>query len=197
MPLAFETLNRGTIAFGFFNIDVDMILLNHYFLFADTFCKLVSNFVQTQIADDYHTQFDAYVIEEADAIGDLMGAIHGVNYQGFIGDVYRRFPFPIKPEEFKQRPDGHKNQPIVEAMIQAYATKKVLPFLFESRSSRITIGDYQFSREGFGQLIGYIWNGGAPGWMNNEKPSYVTAMMKDVLQSNLFFSKTGDTSRFH
>ncbi len=189
MPLAFETLNRGTIAFGFFNIDVDMILLDHYFLFADTFCTLVNTFAQTQTADDYHSQFDAYVIEEADAIGDLMGAIHGISYHGFIGDVYRRFPFPIEPEEFKQKPDGHTNRPIVEAMIQDYATRKTLPFLYESRSSRITIGDYQFSAQGFGQLIRYIWDGGAPGWKNNERPAYVTIMMQKISQSHLSFFK--------
>ena len=38
MPLAFESLNRGTIAFGFFNIDTDLLLLQQYFLFADDFC---------------------------------------------------------------------------------------------------------------------------------------------------------------
>ncbi|RLB06493.1 MAG: hypothetical protein DRG50_05565 [Deltaproteobacteria bacterium] len=189
MPLAFETLKRGIIAFGFFNIDVDMILLDHYFLFAD-FCKLVSDFAQApQAADYYSAQFEAYVIEKADAIGDLMGAIHGVNYHGFIGEVYRQFPFPTRPEEFKQRPDDHKNRPIVEAIIQAYATKKTLPFLFESRDSRITIGDYQFSMGVFGKLIRYIWNGGAPGWKNNERPLYITNMMKNILQSNLSFFK--------
>jgi hypothetical protein len=31
MPLAFESLNHGTIAFGFFNIDSDMLLLEKYF----------------------------------------------------------------------------------------------------------------------------------------------------------------------
>lgn len=32
MPLAFDTLSHGTIAFGFFNIDSDMLLLEQYFL---------------------------------------------------------------------------------------------------------------------------------------------------------------------
>ena len=35
MPLAFESLSHGTIAFGFFNIESDMLILDRYFLFAD------------------------------------------------------------------------------------------------------------------------------------------------------------------
>jgi hypothetical protein len=30
MPLAFESISHGTIAFGFFNIDSDMLLLEQY-----------------------------------------------------------------------------------------------------------------------------------------------------------------------
>jgi len=41
MPLAFESLSHGTIAFGFFNIASDMLLLEHYFLFATDFVDLL------------------------------------------------------------------------------------------------------------------------------------------------------------
>jgi hypothetical protein len=37
VPLEFESINHGRIAFGLFNIETDMILLNHYFLFAKDF----------------------------------------------------------------------------------------------------------------------------------------------------------------
>jgi hypothetical protein len=33
MPLTFESISHGTIAFGFFNIDSDMLLLEKYFFF--------------------------------------------------------------------------------------------------------------------------------------------------------------------
>lgn len=39
MPLAFESLSHGAIAFGFFNIESDMLLLEHYFFFATDFCE--------------------------------------------------------------------------------------------------------------------------------------------------------------
>lgn len=41
MPLEFESLSHGRIAFGFFNIETDMILLNQYFLFAEDFCHSI------------------------------------------------------------------------------------------------------------------------------------------------------------
>ena len=37
MPLEFQSISHGKIAFGFFNIETDMILLGHYFLFARDF----------------------------------------------------------------------------------------------------------------------------------------------------------------
>ena len=36
MPLAFKSLSHETIAFGFFNIESDMLILDRYFLFADS-----------------------------------------------------------------------------------------------------------------------------------------------------------------
>ena len=38
MPLSFESMSHGTIAFGFFNIESDMLLCDRYFFFADDFC---------------------------------------------------------------------------------------------------------------------------------------------------------------
>jgi hypothetical protein len=47
MPLAFESLSHGAIAFGFFNIETDFLLLERYFFFADSFYKksISSNFI--------------------------------------------------------------------------------------------------------------------------------------------------------
>lgn len=43
MPLAFESISHGTLPFGFFNIESDMLLLDHYFFFAsDYFITYIS-----------------------------------------------------------------------------------------------------------------------------------------------------------
>ena len=39
MPLSFKSESHGDIAFGFFNIESDMLLLENYFFFADKFCE--------------------------------------------------------------------------------------------------------------------------------------------------------------
>ncbi len=39
MPLSFRSESHGDIAFGFFNIESDMLLLENFFFFADVFCK--------------------------------------------------------------------------------------------------------------------------------------------------------------
>jgi hypothetical protein len=41
LPLEFHFLSHGRIAFGFFNIDTDLLLLEKYFFFAHFFCNAV------------------------------------------------------------------------------------------------------------------------------------------------------------
>ena len=98
MPLAFESLSHGSIAFGFFNIESDMLLCDRYFLFADEFCKYVEDIAENAGRQTYQTTWKVQIIQTADAIGDLMGAIRGIRYTGFIGALYRCFPFPPEAE---------------------------------------------------------------------------------------------------
>ena len=106
MPLAFESLSHGTIAFGFFNIESDMLLCDRYFFFAEDFCRNIADMADRGGDQVYQANWPVWLIEAADDIGDLMGAIHGVRYTGFIGELYCRYPFPRQPEEFKQNPAG-------------------------------------------------------------------------------------------
>ncbi len=89
MPLAFESLSHGTIAFGFFNIESDMLLLDRYFLFAEDFCSTLKKIAKNTGDRPYHTRWAIQFIETAEDIGDLMGAIHGVRLTGFIGELLR------------------------------------------------------------------------------------------------------------
>lgn len=120
MPLGFPSLSHGTVAFGFFNIETDLLLLDRYFLFADLFCVHISRLAGTA-GEAVEEEWDVHRISDRARIGDLMGAIHGVRYLGFIGEVYRRFPFPKDEAEFKQRPEGWRNRPVVEGILPSYA----------------------------------------------------------------------------
>ncbi len=113
MPLAFESLSHGTIAFGFFNIESDMLLCDCHFFFADDFCAKIGQMGEHAAEPEYQTVWKVYTIESHEEIGDLMGAIHGVRFTGFIGELYGRFPFPQQPVDFKQNPEGDQTQSLV------------------------------------------------------------------------------------
>ena len=182
MPLAFDSLSHGSIAFGFFNIDSDMLLLDHCFFFATDFCDHISSMAESDGEAPFKTSWPVYHIEAPEDIGDLMGAIHGIHYQGFIGELYRRFPFPEKPEDFKQKPEGVKTRGIVEKMIAKYGEPVEIPFIADKRIQTVEIGAYRFSRPSFHELITYVWRGGYPRWKDEIKPDYVLAMKRAIEQ---------------
>ncbi len=184
MPLAFESISHGKIAFGFFNIETDMILLEHYFLFAGDFCRSIS---QAAEKETDKTAWDVYRIQREN-IGNLMGAIHGIDLRGFLGGVYKLFPFPKKEAEFKQHADGYKNRKVVETLIQRYGKQTPISFRIDQNGERIGIGEYIFGRPSFHELIQYIWRGGYPRWKDEIRPDYVLAMKDKIDQSrNLLF----------
>jgi hypothetical protein len=186
MPLSFQTLHHGTVAFGFFNIESDMLLLQRYFFFADAFCAYVSS------CADHETwtplgEFEIHEIANPVDIGDLMGAIHGVRHTGFIGETYRTFPFPEDPARFKQNPEGVKTQDVIRAMIGRYTDTSKIPFT-RQENRNVLIGDYTFDRGAFHELLRYVWQGGYPRWKDEVKPDYVTAMKDRIdLSANDMF----------
>jgi hypothetical protein len=185
MPLAFESMSHGTIAFGFFNIDSDMLLLEHYFLFATDFCRFIGDMAVKSNEEEFKNKWPVYAIEDRIQIGDLMGAIHGVRYTGFIGELYRRYPFPEKPEEFKQKPEGYQNQALVRDMISAYAGRIHIPVNINEKALEINIGEYKFSREIFQELVKYVWRGGYPRWRDAIRPDYVLDMKTKIERHRL------------
>ena len=64
MPLAFESLSHGTIAFGFFNIDSDMLLLEKYFLFATDFCRQILDLAENIHKNRFVSKWQVYFIAE-------------------------------------------------------------------------------------------------------------------------------------
>jgi len=178
VPLEFESISHGKVAFGFFNIETDMILLNEYFLFAEDFCRYIAQ--ATEKEDEFsEAPWEGYRVEEKD-IGNLMGAIYGVEFWGFIGEVYKLFPFPQKREAFKQKPEGFKNRVIIEELIQKYGKRVSISFVINQKDGQVSIGEYVFSRTVFQELIKYIWVGGFPRWKDEIRPDYVRTMKEKI-----------------
>ena len=183
MPLEFDSLNHGKIAFGFFNIETDMILLEHYFFFGRDFCGQVSRYAQFPSNEIYESSWDIYLIENNLDVGNLMGAIHGIDLRGFLGEVYKLFPFPKEREEFKQNPDGFKTRSLIENLVQKYGEKKKIQFVIRPNGDEIGIGKYLFNRTSFQELIEYIWMGGFPRWKDGIRPDYVLKMKQMIDRS--------------
>lgn len=180
MPLSFETLNRGAIAFGFFNIDSDLLLLDRVFLFAPEFCDYVGALAQAPGETAYETSWEVDRIDDPMEIGDLMGAIHNIRHVGFIGEVYRRYPFPSNPEDFRQKPEGYETHDEIREILDRYARPATLPFVADPNQGMVTIGDLRFARKSFLELVQYVWLGGAPRWRGMERPGYVQIMKERV-----------------
>ena len=183
MPLAFESISHGTIAFGFFNIDSDMLLLDRYFFFSTAFCRHIDDIAACEPGESKQLSWQVYHIPDPERIGDLMGAIHGVHFSGFIGEVYKRYPFPQKEADFKQKPEGTRTQDIVEAIIEKYGERTEIQFTLDKTGNEAAIGPYRFTRNGFQALIRYVWQGGYPRWRDEQPPDYVLAMRDSIRAS--------------
>jgi hypothetical protein len=124
-------------------------------------------------------EWDVYVLDQGQ-IGSLMGAIHGIDLRGFIGDVYRQFPFPADPNAFSQNPDGYATRTGVTQIIERYQHRSRVPVTVDRSGATIEIGDYLFSLEVFQELLMYVWLGGYPRWKEGRRPDYVIRM-KEVI----------------
>ncbi len=182
MPLSFQTLHHGTIAFGFFNIESDMLLLQQYFFFADSFCTYISLCANHKTWNP-ERELKIYEITNPANVGDLMGAIHGIRHTGFIGETYRKFPFPENPAHFKQNPNGFKTQNIFRTMITPFAEISTIPFIRQANRC-VRIGNYTFNQSAFQELLLYVGRGGYPQWQDKTKPDYVTTMEKQINESS-------------
>lgn len=181
MPLAFDSLSHGTIAFGFFNIDTDLLLCDRYFLFAGDFCDRIGKIAASGAQHAFCTRWQIQMIEAAEDIGDLTGAIHGVRFTGFIGEVYRSFPFPLQPKDFKQNPAGFLTRSKIVDIISGYAKLREITLRISAGGEAIAIGDYRFNRLQFQELLKYVWRGGYPRWKDDLKPDYVLSMKAKIL----------------
>ena len=179
MPLASDSLSHGTIAFGFFQIETDMLLLDRLFFFADDFCAAVTNTCAPD-APATRSTIDGFRIDDPRHIGDLHGAIAGVRFTGFIGVTYARFPFPTRQSDFKQNPEPGLPRADVLEMIRRFGTDEDVVVEVEDDGAAFRIGPYVFDRAGFARLIAYVDRGGYPRWLDDIRPPYVTAMMEKL-----------------
>lgn len=181
MPLGHRTVSHGIVAFGFFNIETDCLLLNDYFFFASDFCAWVKRWAQEGPPEEERVSI--YTIRDHKRVGNLHWAMQGIEHEGFLPALYRIYPFPTRPEDFKQKPEGWKTRDVVEKLLQQYATPEEMTVRFDPRKELIFLGEYVFDRPGFRDLLDYVWRGGMPLWRDNQRPQYVIDMIEAVKTS--------------
>ncbi len=184
MPLAFDSLSHGRIAFGFFNIEIDLLLLERLFFFAGDFCRAVGELAEQAGGEPAVAVMPGWRIDDPARIGNLQGAIQGWDLSGFIGRTYRRWPFPRREEEFKQRPEGWVNRAEAAEMIAEWAEAETIGVQAAADGEEASVGEYRFDRLAFQELIRYVYLGGMPRWRDGLRPDYVTAMIERVVSSS-------------
>jgi len=181
MPISFSSKSHGPIPVGFFNIETDLLLMDRYFIFSTDFCAWVIEWADRPNLN--REERGVYAIQNTDMIGNLTGAIYGFEYTGFIGEVYKLFPFPENPSGFKQKPYGTINRQAIETAIQPFALQLNIPITFSPVDHTIGLGDYIFTKKVFQEIIKYVDAGGMPGWLNGKAPDYVSMMTEQVAVS--------------
>ena len=176
MPLAFHSRSQGLVAFGFFNVETDMLLLDHLFFFADRFCRAVLALRTT--TPPFHAELDGWRIDDPRRIDDLDNAIAGRAPWGFLGATYRRWPFPARREDFRQNPDGARNRAETETLIAPFAQSLAIPVDHAPARRTFAVGGTVFDEPDFDRLIAYVDRGGLPRWRDDRRPPYVAAMME-------------------
>ncbi len=161
MPLAFPSRSHGTIVFGFYNIETDSLLLEDLSFFCTDFCGALAQIPPTSGG---RADLPGYRFASRRAIGDLMGAIRGERFEGYLGEVYRRWPFPKDPAAFRQRLEGHRTRPEVERLLARWARRVTIPITWAPAQDLATIGPYEFSTTQFRALLEYVARGGYPTW---------------------------------
>jgi hypothetical protein len=159
-----------------------MILLNNYFFFASDMSDHVIKLAENNVGMRQDQTWPVYILE-AGQVGNLMGAISGVVFEGFIGEVYMHFPFPYEPEKFKQNPEGYKTREFIEEKIHRYTSLSSIPTVADMTEQTLKIGEYHFNKPGFHALLGYLWAGGYPRWKDGLRPLYILKMREAIERS--------------
>ena len=173
MPLAFRSLSHGTVAFGFFNVATDAMLLDRLFFFASDFCAAV-----VDLCARGRASMGGWRIDEQEGVGDLHGAIAGRDHSGLIGATYARWPFPADPDLFHQDPAGHVSRAEARGMMETFGEAGEIVLRVEDGGSLFHIGSYVFDLEGFAALVEYVDRGGWPRWRDGERPACVVEMVE-------------------
>lgn len=180
MPLAFNSQSHGTVAFGFFHIETQLLLLQEIFFWAQDFCAMAQSLARAPKEQVFSDHMAGFGVRGRENLGDLHGAIGGHELGGFIGALYSKEPFPRSQDAFRQKTQGRLSAREVSQRALEYGSPEDIPVSADPQTSRFSIGGYGFNRAGLWELVTYVWRGGMPGWEGGKRPDYVLAMAQQL-----------------
>ncbi len=163
MPLLHSSTSHGDIAFGFYNIEIDGLLLDGLFFYCTDFCRVMGELA----SEPGEGEIAGYRFDNPMLIGDFHGAMQGVNYTGYMGELFQRWPMPETQAEFRQKPVGEERRDESEAMLARHAEAKTISCR-RNEDDVVEIGAYIFSPGQFLDLVHYVRRGGYPTWEGYE-----------------------------
>jgi hypothetical protein len=184
MPLAFRSIDHGVVAFGFFNIDTDLLLLERTLVWGEHFTTALGALAAAAPDALTTTTLPAFRVPPERSLGNVMGAIQGFDRGGFIGAVYDRFPFPEDPAAFRQRPEVAGNRAAITALLEQWAEPSEQTLVHDPGTGLVTVAGITFEAGWFRDLVAYVWRGGYPRWLDERRPQYVVEMRRAIEDSS-------------
>jgi hypothetical protein len=181
MPLAFETRSHGTIAVGFFNVESDMFLVGHYLVFASDLCWWIAGQAAGDRAD-FAERREVWSVDRS-RMGNLHGAMGGWDTRGFLGEVYRLYPFPQEHSQFHQKPRGYQTREVLLGVVARHGCRVEIELRAQREEETFAFGAYVFEKKWWQAVVDYIRRGGMPRWHAEERPGYVLVMAQAVERS--------------
>ncbi len=163
MPLLHSSTSHGEIAFGFYNIEIDALLLDGLFFYCTDFCQVMGKLS----LEPGEAEIAGYRFNDPAAIGDFHGAIEGINFTGYMGELFRRWPMPETPDLFRQNLAGEERRDESEAILARHAGAETI-ICRRNKGGVVEIGAFIFSPGQFLDLIRYVRRGGYPTWEGYE-----------------------------
>lgn len=198
MPLGFESLSHQVVAFGFFHIETHLLLLERSIFWAGDFCAAMSSLAGSR-DEAWAQSLLGWRMETPEDMGDLHGAIAGINLGGFLGQLYGRWPFPVQPDGFRQKAHGAAPPQEVEAALNRWGRPQEIVARTGGggggkgsgggrgsggsgggRGGTLSLAGVSFSPVQTAALVDYVWRGGMPGWQGGVRPDFVLSMARDL-----------------
>lgn len=189
MPLGFESLNHQVVAFGFFHIETHLLILERSIFGAGDFCAAMSSLAGSR--DEAWAQpLLGWRMETPEDLGDLHGAIAGINLGGFLGELYGRWPFPAQVAGFRQKAYGAAPPQEVEAALNRWGRPQEIVTRTKGggggrvggggQGGPLSLAGVSFSPAQTAALVDYVWRGGMPGWQEGVRPDFVLNLARDL-----------------